>query len=56
VANFIVVAVLLIIVGAAVSYIVKEKKRGTVCIGCPHAGTCAKKREGGCSCHNDTVQ
>lgn len=55
-ANFIVIAVLLIIVGAAVSYIVKEKKRGAVCIGCPHAGTCAKKREGGCSCHNDTEQ
>jgi len=56
VANFIVVAVLLIIVGAAVSYIVKEKKRGTVCIGCPHAGTCAKKMQGGCNCHSEVNQ
>ena len=52
-ANFIVIAVLLIIVGAAVSYIIKEKKRGSVCIGCPHAGTCAKMRQGSCNCHSD---
>jgi hypothetical protein len=31
---------------------VKEKKKGTVCIGCPNAGTCAGKSEqsSGCSC------
>ena len=51
-ADFIVAAVLLIVVGAAIVYIVKEKKRGTVCIGCPNAGACAGKSEQGlgCSC------
>lgn len=52
--NIIVIAVLLVIVGASVSYIIKEKKRGVTCIGCPHAGTCAKKRQGGCGNHTDT--
>ena len=41
--NFVLAVVLLSIVGVAITYIVKEKKKGTVCIGCPHAGTCASK-------------
>ena len=48
--NVVVIAVLLIIVGAAVSHIVKEKKKGTACIGCSHAGTCARKNEQDYSC------
>ena len=39
-ADFIVVAAIAIVVGAAIIYIIKEKKRGTKCIGCPAAGTC----------------
>ena len=52
-ASFIVAAILLVIIGLAVSYIIKEKKKGTVCIGCPHAGTCANKHKetSGCGCH-----
>ena len=52
-ANLIVAAVLVIVVGAAIVYIVKEKKKGTVCIGCPNAGTCASKQheKTGCNCH-----
>ena len=51
-ADIIVVAVLLIVIGAAVAYIIKEKKKGTVCIGCPNAGGCAGKHnsDSGCSC------
>ncbi|MGN0166208.1 MAG: FeoB-associated Cys-rich membrane protein [Lachnospiraceae bacterium] len=41
--NLIIIAVLLIVVGAAVFYIRKEKKKGTRCIGCPHAGCCSRK-------------
>ena len=50
--NLIIIAVLIIIVGASIYYIVKEKKKGTVCIGCPHAGTCASKKgaNSGCGC------
>ena len=46
--DIIVIAILLVIVGSAIVYIRKEKKRGATCIGCPHAGECAKKRQGGC--------
>ena len=47
--NFILGAILLLIVGAAVLYIYKAKKRGDVCIGCPHAKACGSKS---CSCSN----
>ena len=38
--NFIVILIVTVIVGVAIAYIVKEKKRGVKCIGCPAAGTC----------------
>ena len=47
--DFIVIAVVLVIIGAAVVYIIREKKKGVTCIGCPAAGTCARSRNGGCS-------
>lgn len=40
-ANVIVIALLVLIVGSAVLYIRKEKKRGVHCIGCPSAGSCS---------------
>ena len=54
--NFIIVAVLIAIIGAAVIYIVKEKKRGVKCIGCPAAGQCSRSRNLGCGCHADTKE
>lgn len=51
-ADFIVILVLVLTVGAAVRYIVKEKKKGVRCIGCPSAGVCAHKQNGGCGCHS----
>ena len=36
---------LVLIVVLAVRYIVKAKKKGAKCIGCPIAGSCQKKRE-----------
>lgn len=54
-ANLAIVAVIALAVGAAITYIVKEKKKGTVCIGCPSAGTCSRAKGGasGCSCHTE---
>lgn len=63
-ADVVVLAVVLICLCAAVIYIAKEKKKGTRCIGCPSAGTCAAKRKAGsgcgcgsaessCECHTD---
>ena len=53
-ADIIVVMIILFIVGAAVVYIVKEKKRGTKCIGCPVANTCPSANAGKCSCKSQT--
>ncbi len=44
--NVIATLVILCIVGFAIRYIYKEKKKGTKCIGCPMAGNCAKARAG----------
>lgn len=47
--DIIIIAVLLVIVGAVVAYIVKAKKSGQKCIGCPYSKTCASK-SCGCGC------
>lgn len=61
-ADFIVTVIILIIVGAAVGYIVKAKKKGVKCIGCPDASACAHYNAnasdsdcgcGCCSCHSE---
>ena len=57
-ADIIIVAVLLVIVGSASAYIVKAKKSGKKCIGCPDgAGCCSSKggkngQECCCGCSN----
>ena len=49
-ANVIVILVVLLILGLAARYIVRAKKRGETCVGCPYAKECAAKRSGrGCS-------
>lgn len=40
--NVILIVLLLVWLGLAVAYIVKEKKRGVKCIGCPAAKDCLK--------------
>ncbi len=45
--NIILIAIIAIIIGAAVLYIVKAKKRGVKCIGCPYAKQCKSHN---CSC------
>ncbi len=53
-ADFIIAGILVTIIGAAIAYMIKEKKKGTRCIGCPSAGQCssaASLHEGsGCGC------
>lgn len=48
-ANFIVAALLLVILGAAARYVIQARKRGVKCIGCPDGG-CCHGGEGGCAC------
>ena len=50
--DIILIIILLGIAAAIVFYLVREKKRGVTCVGCPHAKQCAKaKSGGGCSCN-----
>ena len=48
VTDFVIIGVVVLIVGGAIAYIVKEKKSGAKCIGCPHSGTCGSC-SGNCS-------
>lgn len=41
--DLVVLMVVLLIIGSAVAYIVKEKKRGVRCVGCSMSGQCAGK-------------
>ena len=51
--NFIIIAVLLMVVGGSVRYIIREKKKGVRCVGCSMAGTCAA-RANGYACSGET--
>ena len=56
-ADWIVVGVIILILTAVITYIVKEKKNGAKCIGCPSSKTCSAKQCGantacGCSKNN----
>lgn len=39
--SIIVIAIIVLIVGLAVWYIRKEKRRGVQCVGCPDSKTCS---------------
>ena len=49
--DVILIIVLAAIIGGAIMYIVKAKKKGVKCIGCPSGGTCSGKCSG-CSPEN----
>lgn len=38
-----------LIIGGAIFYIIKAKKSGKKCIGCPDSASCCSKRQGGCA-------
>ena len=44
--NYIIIAIVLLIVALAGAYVYKAKKSGKKCIGCPDSGSCG----GNCSC------
>lgn len=46
--DYIALAAIVLIVGAAVFYIVRAKRRGEKCVGCPYAKECGGKCNGGC--------
>lgn len=55
--DLIIIAVIAIILACAIGYIVKAKKNGAKCIGCPSARQCASNSsktssQGSCSCNH----
>lgn len=53
-ADLIVVLVIAVILTLAIRYIVKSKKSGAKCIGCPEGCACSAKSKGsGCHCHSE---
>ncbi len=53
IADMIVIAAIVLIIGGATAYIIKAKKSGKKCIGCPNSSACGGKNCGGDSgaCH-----
>ena len=45
--NLIIIAIIAVIFAGIIVFIVKQKRSGAKCIGCPHSKTCGK---GGCGC------
>ncbi|MEE1187191.1 MAG: FeoB-associated Cys-rich membrane protein [Acutalibacteraceae bacterium] len=41
--NYIVAVILLAIIAGIVIYLVRQKKKGAKCIGCPYGGKCSGK-------------
>lgn len=48
-ADIIIIAVVILIVGLAAGYVYKAKKKGAKCIGCPESCNCGSKDSGCCS-------
>ena len=49
-ADIVAIIVILLIVGAATAYIIKAKKSGRKCIGCPDSKTCSGSCSSWCGC------
>ena len=47
--NIVVIAVIVLIVGLALAYVIKEKKKGVKCIGCPNSKTCSMAQKQKCN-------
>lgn len=41
--ELIALSAIILIIGGIIFYIIKAKKRGTKCIGCPYGSECSKK-------------
>lgn len=54
--NVILLAVLLLILGGASVYIIKARKTGQKCIGCPSGCSCSGNRGKNISCHGTEIQ
>ena len=55
--DIIIIAIVVLIIGAAAAYVIKAKKSGKKCIGCPDGCSCSSKKDSSCSCcHPDSKE
>ena len=47
--NVIVICILVAIAAGIIWYLVRAKKNGATCVGCPHAKQCGSKCSGSCA-------
>lgn len=52
--NFIITAILILITGPVIRYLIKAKRRGQTCIGCPCAKRCDRNCSSNCNGGTDT--
>ena len=50
--DYVIIAVIALIVGGAAYYIYRAKKSGQKCIGCPYSSSCHKNGCPSCQCNN----
>ncbi|MBE6639499.1 MAG: FeoB-associated Cys-rich membrane protein [Ruminococcaceae bacterium] len=46
--NYIIIATIVLVVGSAAAYIIKSKRSGKKCIGCPDCTACSQNACAGC--------
>lgn len=54
--DFVIIGIIAVLLGLAIGYIVKAKKSGRKCIGCPDSSSCSghcSSCSSGCSCCSD---
>ncbi|MBQ4528263.1 MAG: FeoB-associated Cys-rich membrane protein [Clostridia bacterium] len=49
--DIIAVAAIVVVVGLALAYIIRAKKRGVKCVGCPSGGNCCASKKDGSECN-----
>ena len=47
--DLIVGAVILLILGGAVAYLIRAKKKGRKCVGCPYCDSCGTNKKSACN-------
>ncbi|MBQ6845183.1 MAG: hypothetical protein IJO60_11185 [Agathobacter sp.] len=53
--DIVIIIVLVVILGCAISYMRKERPKGVTCIGCPDAHAC-EMRKNGQTCQGNNVE
>ena len=54
--DYVIIAIIVVVIGSALLFIRKAKKKGVRCIGCPDSAKCAGNCDccsGSCGCSND---